>query len=41
MKRARWIIIGFAAILLGVLAFAGFVVNDLNHGVPPTGRKCA
>lgn len=39
MSRARWVIIGFAAILLVVLAFAGFVVNDLNHGVPADGKR--
>jgi UPF0755 protein len=36
---ARGVILGFAAILVAVLAFSAFVVNDLRHGVEPDGRR--
>jgi UPF0755 protein len=38
MTRARWIVLGFGAIVFAVLAFGALVVNDLRHGVPGAGE---
>jgi len=39
MSIARWIILGFAVLVLGVLGFGAWVVNDLRHGVEPDGQR--